>query len=105
MIVRVAMVERTRWVPHKKQDMVVELKLVTDTKGEPPTLDWYRRPSSRILVLFDDLDMVGFYRRRYSWANWRYLRIRTNSLQIATSGCTSHLQCVATWLHIGMCTA
>jgi hypothetical protein len=63
MILRVAMVERIRCVPHKKHDMVVELKFATAIKGEPLTLDWYRNPSSRILVLLGGLDMPGFYRR------------------------------------------
>jgi hypothetical protein len=40
MNLRVVMVERTRWVPHKKQDMVEVLKGATTLNGEPLTFDW-----------------------------------------------------------------
>jgi hypothetical protein len=52
---------RGRCFPHKKQDMVAPPGLDAVRNGEPPTLDLYRSPSSRILVLSVGLLIPRFY--------------------------------------------
>jgi len=40
MNLRVVRLERSRWVPHKKHDIVAPPKLTAALKGDPLTFDW-----------------------------------------------------------------
>jgi hypothetical protein len=61
---RVIISERGRCFPQRKQDMVDLPGTDEVTKGDPPTLDLYRSPSSRIAVLLGGLLMPLFYLRQ-----------------------------------------
>lgn len=50
MILRNVSNARWRCLPQKKQDIVVELRLMLGEKGEPVVFDLYRKPSARISV-------------------------------------------------------